>query len=317
METTFGELKIGQRFDYGIDADGYEPYLYKVSDTEAVIEHGQHSGSRETVAANEMVYTSGDMVTVHTHPTEVERAAITLLLHQRQDHPGLYHYIRALASDPDEMRDLDRYIWEASVPTAYNEDENGNRIPVEFTQLREICQRGGFVCWEIEWDRNQGAFSAILEHEPTGTRPTTREGRWMALFDDACARLAYAVEKYRVAGRPDGDQTTTIMGMGAPLLNVTTSLAAAIGEFYAQTINIYAGENQDLESALRSALPDDLITQTEAAQIAHITPQAINNAIRARRLRAYATLNSVAHRPGDRMVSRADVESLWPQGEQV
>jgi hypothetical protein len=61
--------------------------------------------------------------------------------------------------------------------------------------------------------------------------------------------------------------------------------------------------------------PDDLITQTEAAQIANLTPQAVNNAIRERRLHAYSKPDAVAHRPGDRMVSRAEVEKLWSPRE--
>lgn len=137
----------------------------------------------------------------------------------------------------------------------------------------------------------------------------------MSMIAEASLRLADAIANYRTAGRPDGDQTYTIMGMGAPLLNVTTSLAAAIAEFHANVLNVYAGEQLELESALRGALPDDLITQTEASQIANVSPQAVNNAIRDRRLRAYATPDSIAHKPGDRKVSRADVEKLWPPRE--
>jgi len=311
MKTTFGELKIGERFHYNIDADGHEPYLYKINDTEAYIEHGRRSGLRESVNADENVWTWDEPVEIHPSPTEVERAAITLLMHRdgpNANHPGLRQYVLALASDQNEMRDLDQFIWEAEIDWG-----SGG----EYTKqpLHQICHELGYICWENEWDRENSAFGAILDHKPTGRRPDTREGRWLAKNDDAALRLADAIANYRIAGRPSGDQTHTISGMGSPLLSVTSSLAAAIGEYHEQMLNVYAGEAQNLEMALRQIMPDDLITQTEAARIANITPQAINNAIRARRLRAYSDVDSVSHRPGDRRVSEADVRQLWPPRE--
>jgi hypothetical protein len=92
-------------------------------------------------------------------------------------------------------------------------------------------------------------------------------------------------------------------------------LAAAITEFHWQVVNVYASEKMDLEMALHSATPDDLITQTEAARSANITVQAVNNAIRDGRLRAYSDPDAVAHRPGDRRVSEAAVRELWPPRE--
>jgi hypothetical protein len=312
--TTFGELKIGERFEI-VELDGLDdpPYFYKISETEGFEESRGHG--RETVKPDEPVRTWSELVTLHDKPTEIERAALTMLLQRNHDHVGLRYYIHALASDANEARNLDCYIWEAVVATEYDENEDGERVPVKFQPLREICVEFGYVCWEKEWDHDQDAFGAILDHKGRGAYAETREGHWMALCDDAAARLADAIQNYRSAGRPDGDQTHTIMGMGAPLLSVTTSLAAAVAEYHARMLNIYAGENQDLEMALREALPGDLITQTQAAQIANITPQAINNAIRERRLRAYSGQNAVAHRPGDRMVSRADVERVWPPRE--
>lgn len=310
--TTFAELKIGARFHYNIDADGYEPYLYKISDAEGYIEeHGSGSGNRETVKPDKAVWTWSEPVTLHNRPTEIERAALTILLQTHQDHVGLHYYIRALATGADEMRDLDRYIWEAGIPLNVYKNEEGEWIEEDFRPLREICAEAGCVCWQCEYDRDQDAFGAILDHKGRGQYPETREGRWLALMDDAALRLADAIRSYRVAGRPDGDQAHTIIGLGAPLLNVTTSLDAAVAEYHAQVRGIYAGENQDLETALRETLPGDLITQNEAAHLAGVTPQAINNAIRERRLHAYSGQSAVAHRPGDRLVSRAEVERVW------
>lgn len=307
MRTQFSELEIGQRFHYNIDADGHEPYLYKISDTEAYVEHGSGAGFRENIKPDADVWIWSEPVTLHSHPTEVERAAITMLMGPRgdspmADHPGLYQFIRAIASDPNEMRDLDRYIWESSVG---DYEDGGNEIP-----LRTICYEAGYICWKQEWDHDNSAFGAILDHQPRGRHPVTAEERRFAGIDDAAARLADSIINYRVAGRPDGDQTHTIHGMGSPLLNITTSLAAAVAEYHQQMLNEAAREKFALHRLLNEATPDDLITQTEAACLLGVTPQAISNMIRVRKLRAYADPDAVPHKPGNRKVSRADVERL-------
>jgi hypothetical protein len=47
--------------------------------------------------------------------------------------------------------------------------------------------------------------------------------------------------EYRVAGRPEGDQTHEILGMGSPIAIVSTSLAAAVVEFHTRVVGVYAG----------------------------------------------------------------------------
>jgi len=306
----FKDLNVGERFHFNVDADGHEPYMYKLSDTEAYVEHGSHSGLRETVEAETEVWQWNEPVVLHDTVTDVERTALTLLMGFRGDrpdvdHPGLYYYIKALVEDPNEIRSLDRFIWEATGVM------DGEEMP-----LREICIDRGYVCWEKEYDREHSAEFAIIDEQPGGQPPQTREARWFAEMDHVAGRLVHAVRSYRIAGRPAGDYTSgRVSGKGSTLGYVETSLAAAIVEFHWQRLEIYAGENEDLEMALRSATPEDLITQTEAAGLANVTPQAINNAIRSRRLRAYSDLNAVSHKPGDRRVSRADVERLWPPRE--
>lgn len=304
---TFDELQIGERFHYGFDADGHEPYLYKVSKDEAYIEHGSGVGTRKSVDADTEVEVWNEPVELHDAPPEVERAAMTLLLGPQQqaptDHPGLNLWIDAMLNDPEERRSLDRFIWEETV-----EDIHGDSIP-----LREACREMGFVCWESEWDHDHSASSAILNCRQGGDPPQTPENRWWAAMDEAAYRLASAVRKYRIAGRPAGDYTSgRVSGLGGTLGYIETSLAAAITEYHHQVVNVYAGERGRLARALASATPDDLITQTEAAEIANITIQAINNAIRDGRLRAYSGPDAVAHRAGDRRVSEAAVRGLWP-----
>lgn len=242
MKTQFTNLKIGDRFHYNTDADGHEPYLYKVSDTEAYVEHGSGSGQRETIAPETDVWAWSEQVTLHNAPTEIERAAITILMSSRghsprADHVGLREYIRALAQNPNEMKSLDTYIWET---TATLDDGR------EF-RLQQLCQQTGYECWQKQYDRDHNAFGAILDHEPRGRKPATGEERRLALIDDAAARLSSAIADYRLAGRPAGDQTHTVSGMGTPLLNVTTSLAAAVAEYHERVVNIYISERLNLQ----------------------------------------------------------------------
>jgi len=232
MKTQFSELEIGQRFHYNIDADGHEPYLYKVSETQAFVEHGYHSGLREDIAPDTEVWVWSEPVVLHGEPTEVERAALTILMggrdyHPRADHVGLHYYIKALASDPDEMRSLDMYIWDTVVSTTIDGD-----VP-----LGQLCDKAGYVHWHEKWDHENSTYSAILNHESRGRQPANDHERYLALLDDAAARLASAIADYRVAGRPVGDQTHTISGMGSSLLSITTSLAAAVAEYHSRIVN--------------------------------------------------------------------------------
>jgi hypothetical protein len=311
MATTFEQLEIGQKFHFGIDADGHEPYMWKVSDTEAYIERGRGAGTRETIDTGTEVEVWSDPVMLHDAPTEIERAALTLLLEPGgaapvASHPGLNLWIDAMLNNPDERRSLNRFIWEEEV-----EDIHGKQV-----RLREACREMGYICWEHEWDHDHSASGAILNWAPTGKPPQTPENQWLAGIDNAAYRLASAVRKYRVAGRPAGDYTSgSFGGMGSMLGYVQTSLAAAVAEYHHRVTNVYAGERGRLTRALHSATPDDLISQAQAAEIANITIQAVNNAIRDGRLRAYSAPDAVAHRPGDRQVSEAAVRELWPPRE--
>lgn len=76
------------------------------------------------------------------------------------------------------------------------------------------------------------------------------------------------------------------------------------------------GTYTDAAAAFLHEVDEDfkLITQREAALIVGVTTQAVNNAIRDGRLRAYT--RGIAHRPGDRRVSEADVRALWAVTEE-
>jgi hypothetical protein len=78
---------------------------------------------------------------------------------------------------------------------------------------------------------------AIQDYNPKGKQPKGREEWYQAKRDRAAYNLAMAVREYREMGRPDGDQTHTIMGIGSPLMTVTTSLAAAVVEYHNTIVN--------------------------------------------------------------------------------
>lgn len=236
MSQRFSELQIGDRFHYNIDADGHEPYLYKVSDTQAYIEHGRHSGSRRDIAGDQTVHVWDKPLALHTGPTEVERAALSLLMGSRgdsppTDHVGLHTWIRALATDLTEMRDLDTFIWESEVNV-------GSAGSPEMIPLRELCAERKQICCTSRYDSDNSAFHAILDEMATGGRAETQDERYYAGVSRAMAILADALCDYRKAGRPAGDQSHTIQGMGLSLLMVTTSLAAQIAKYHYTIINL-------------------------------------------------------------------------------
>lgn len=230
----FDDLEVGAEFDLNIDADGWEPAYYKVTGTEAYQTHGSGAGLRKSFPPDAVVWPNDKVVQIYPDKiTEVERAAITLLTQSPPYHPGLAAWVRAMASDPGEMRDLDSYIWEAELELA---DE-------QTVSLAEFLRSKGYECWEKEWDSRASAFKAVLDHKPRGKYAETSYQRRCNNCDEVSLRLADALQGYRVAGRPDGDQSHTVMGMGQPLLNVTTSLAAAICEYHVSMLDI-AGRSE-------------------------------------------------------------------------
>ena len=71
------------------------------------------------------------------------------------------------------------------------------------------------------------------------------------------------------------------------------------------------GKDQSLGDWLKSQEPDDLITQTQAAQIADVTVQAISNAIRDRRLKGYENPDAPNPHKGGTLVRESGVRQVW------
>lgn len=174
------------------------------------------------------------MSTNTTKPTEIERAAITLLMDAGAHHPALWSWIQAMAKNPDECRHLGNYTIDESVTV----ELDGRTMP-----LAECCRLLGYVTPMKEWDRDNDIAAAIQDKEPKGRKPETKIERDMARRDRIIYHLAMQVAFYRDEGRPDGDQSHDIMGLGGPVARITTSLAAAVVEYHKAMIDVVYLEN--------------------------------------------------------------------------
>ena len=237
-KTRFSELRRGDRFTLPIDADGYEPVWYFIDRRAGILYGGNCRGHYRTTAAAEeltaetpIVLLSG-RVRLNNRVTEVERVALTLLDKHSCIHPALTVWKIALCENPDEMRDLDGFAYEEGDKPAFDDGKT----------LRQVCQAQGFAFHARRYDHDARLFALIWDEEPAGeyTYDQQESEAYRAdggRYDCAALALADKVATYRQMGRPDGDYTTTIMGIGAPLLNVTTSLAAAIAEYHTRIRN--------------------------------------------------------------------------------
>lgn len=223
MTTKFADLKLGQLFTTG---DG-EFGLIKLRNNCARV---TENGIIASVKDNEPVYPIGPEPVLHDAPTEIERAALTLLVHEGGPaHTALNMWVNAMASDPNEFRWLDSYVLDPAVTI-----EDGSGVTY---QLADWCRRvRGYVTPTKEYDNDNNMGQAIQDYKPTGKQLKGDEW-YQAKRDRAAYNLAMAIREYREMGRPDGDQTHTIMGMGSPLMTVTTSLATAVVEYHKTIVN--------------------------------------------------------------------------------
>jgi hypothetical protein len=72
-------------------------------------------------------------------------------------------------------------------------------------------------------------------------------------------------------------------------------------------------EDQNILLRNWQKLPDDLITQAQAAERFDITIQTINQAIQVGRIKGYKNPDATASRQGATLVSEAEVKKLWHQ----
>lgn len=73
--------------------------------------------------------------------------------------------------------------------------------------------------------------------------------------DIMIGQFAYAIGAYRRDGRPDGDQTQALHGIGGPVALVTSSLAAAVADYHRALTSHYADELAILRRRLRRLSP--------------------------------------------------------------
>lgn len=227
----FDELAPGNVFTLDIDADGHEP-VWTLLDKNGTIatEYGRTTAVSERLTPDTAVIKIGEKK-LNPGPTEIERAAVTLLARDQAVHPVLKQWVKAIAGDPGEMRHVTVFAWDER-DSEYNDDYS----------LRSICQHLGYAYPDREWS-GVNVHSLIWNGEPAGEytghkHPANVQYReWNGRHDRILLALADAIVDYRLAGRPDGDQTHTIQGMGSHLMRVSTSLAAAVVEYHANVVN--------------------------------------------------------------------------------
>lgn len=233
----FSDIRAGQEFHFNIDADGHEPYFYKINSKEAYQTHGQGQGLRHKISRDTKCWTTGRTVKITTQVTEVERAAITLLYQSHPKHFGLAAWVKALGTDKNEMRNFDDFVLEGATDAI----DGTERL------LADEMRKYGFVTPGKEYDFENSAWHAIFDRSPFVDQERNKDAdeKYFFGFDKYILLLADAVRDYRIAGRPVGDQVHTIVGMGAPLMNVQTSLAAAIAEYHQSVIGELHYQNRN------------------------------------------------------------------------
>ncbi len=188
--------------------------------------------------------------TTTTFVPAVERAACQILANDagRITHPVLRAYVEAMLADPDFADSFDASAGSAWTPSAavvaYAGGE-GFRAPTDGT-------------WGAQFASSWGPDY----YGETHADQLNRE------IDLAIGQLAFAIHAYRGDGRPGGDQTRAIHGVGGPLAIETSSLAARLAEYHSAMVTCYRDEAALLRRGLRRlgyALDDD-------GQVAQLAP---------------------------------------------
>lgn len=197
----FSNMHMGTRFWIETGDAEFDYEAYKISAAEFVPVHD--AAYRETVSDTSAEYrVSGRVQVSPNHVTDIERVAITLLYNAYKrceiNHPVFRAWVEALATNPHEYDHIDQW---ASV-------EN------------------------IEFECSVERFGAKAYSEQIYGDADDYESPMGTSVERAAFFLANAVRTYRMMGRPSGDTTHSIQGMGGTLMNVSTSLAAAIAEYH-------------------------------------------------------------------------------------
>jgi len=210
MKKRFSELTIGQTFSDG----GFTIMKLHGNDARCV-----ETGNYATFNPDEIVSANDDAPTLHDAPTEIERAAITLLLRFSARHPLLETWIKALAADPDEFRHLDEFAL------------------AEYAEYSDSLKSDGWATPQKNWDGSLADRITNREAHALNDAKYNDEWRRGNKHDFHTYYMADALREYRYMGRPSGDQSHLIHGMGAPLLRVTSSLAANLAEYVVSLVN--------------------------------------------------------------------------------
>jgi hypothetical protein len=220
MPTQFQDIAIGDEFETTVEAEGPTLLYYKVTPNAAFQTQGPGSGKRRSFKPSDELEVNGRRQTLHNTPTDLERAAVTLIS-EGASHTGLALWTKSIAVDPEEIRSLDEFI-----AVYFFEADEGS------VKLSEFLKKEGFVTPETQGAGEPSAASAILDLKPRGRHPESPTDWRAASLDAAIWRLANAIIAYRLAGRPDSPAAQSLWERGSGLLKSTNPLTVALVDFH-------------------------------------------------------------------------------------
>jgi len=171
------------------------------------------------------------------HVPDIERAACQILRDDARliTHPVLRAYVEVLLIDLAFADSFDAGAGSAWTPSA-------EVVAYAAGEGFPLPERG-------KWGEQFATSWGPDYYGDDGKRQAQRDR------DAIIAQLAYAVRTYRRDGRPNGDQTHALHGVGGPVALVTSSLAAAVADYHRALTSHYADELAILRRRLRRLAP--------------------------------------------------------------
>lgn len=196
--------------------------------------------------------------TNQTAVTEIERAAITLLYNHKKHGRGLWHpalsaWVESIGTDPVEQRFIDQYV----VDEIASGSDTGLDIQAEMIDF------GFSIPDDNPFGENFHNVSRDISNGHPGINNNPGREAYARMFpnggveprsvqedDEMALDLATAIVMYRREARPVGDVTRNIGWQGdppQPLMTISTSLAAAIGEYQLRLLSKLSRTEAKLE----------------------------------------------------------------------
>lgn len=221
-QVKLGDVEIGRVF-FVESGDCEMEYFYRVDEDDYVNlgDYGRCRRGENPLALDMMVTVTDKGVIINDEPTAIESAAVMILSKAVITHPGLAAWVRAMYQDPNERRDLNRFVFET--------------VPEESEKTwAEVLREAGYVAPTSLYSGGN-VFTAIMDGKPKGEFLPENSEAW---GDEAVLRLADAVRQYREAGRPNEGTYTIRSGGVAVMMRVAVNLAAEVAEYHERIVNL-------------------------------------------------------------------------------